>query len=95
MMQRVPKPWPSAKDLTELLDKAGSSFAFSATLIQFVGGDSMPHKTLQQLLESGADGLDPLYKQVLSSTSGDTHCTRMNVKVRKTRNKDQVPQEKP
>jgi len=69
MMQRVPKPWPSANDLTELLDKAGSSFAFAATLIQFVGGDSMPHKALQQLLESGADGLDPLYKQVLSSAS--------------------------
>ena len=69
MMQRVPKPWPSAKDLTKLLDKAGSSFAFAMTLIQYVGGDSMPHKALQRLLESGADGLDPLYKQVLSSTS--------------------------
>ena len=30
----------------------------------------MPHKALQQLLESGADGLDSLYKQVLSSASG-------------------------
>ena len=70
MMRRIPKPWPSAKDLTELLDKAGSSFAFAMTLIQFVGGHSMPHKALQQLLESGADGLDPLYKQVLSSASG-------------------------
>ena len=69
MMLRIPKPWPSTRDLTELLDKAGSSFAFAATLIQFVGGHSMPHKGLQQLLESGADGLDPLYKQVLSSTS--------------------------
>ena len=69
MMQRIPKPWPSAEDLTELLDKAGSSFAFAMTLIQFVGGDSMPHKALQQLLESGADGLDPLYKQVLCSAS--------------------------
>ena len=69
MMQRIPKPWPSAKDLTELLDKAGSSFAFAATLIQFVRRDSMPHRALQQLLESGVDGLDPLYKQVLSSAS--------------------------
>jgi hypothetical protein len=69
MMQRVQKPWPSAKDLTEVLNKAGSSFAFAMTLIQFVGGDSMPHKALQQLLESGADGLDPLYIQVLSSAS--------------------------
>ena len=69
MMQRIPKPWPSAKDLTELLDKAGSSFAFAATLLQFVGGDSMPNKALQQLLESGADSLDLLYKQVLSSAA--------------------------
>jgi hypothetical protein len=69
MMQRIPKPWPSAEDLTELLNRAGSSFAFAATLIQFVGGDSMPQKALQLLLESGANGLDPLYKQVLSSAS--------------------------
>ena len=70
MMQRIPKPWPLAKDFTELLDKAGSSFAFAMTFIQFIGGNSMPHKALQQLLESGADDLDPLYKQVLSSASG-------------------------
>jgi hypothetical protein len=70
MMQRIPKPWPSAKDLAELLDKAGSSFAFAMTLIQYVGGYSRPHKALQQLLELGADGLDPIYKQVLSSASG-------------------------
>jgi hypothetical protein len=69
MMQRVPKPWPSAKDLTKLLDKTGSSFAFAATLIQSVGGNFLPHKALQQLLESEVDGLDPLYKQVLSSAS--------------------------
>ena len=70
MMQRIPKPWPSVKDLSELLNKAGGSFAFAVTLIQFVGGNSMPHKALQHLLESGADGLDSLYKQVLSHTSG-------------------------
>jgi len=70
MMLQISKPWPSAKDLTKLLDMAGSSFAFAVTLIQFVGGDSMPHKALQQLLESGANGLDSLYKQVLSTASG-------------------------
>ena len=51
LMQRIRKPWPSVKDLTELLDKAGSSFAFAMTLIQFVGGSSRPHKALQQLLD--------------------------------------------
>ena len=34
IMQRIPKPWPSAEDFTALLGKAGSSFAFATTLIQ-------------------------------------------------------------
>ena len=67
IMQRILKPWPSAEDLTTLLDKAGSSFAFAITLIQCVSGDRMPHKALQKLLASGVNGLDSLYEQVLSS----------------------------
>ena len=70
VMQRILKPWPSTKDLSVLLNKAGSSFAFATTLIQFVGQYPMPHKSLQKLLESGVNGLDPLYEQVLSSASG-------------------------
>ena len=69
IMQRILKPWPSAGDLTALLDKSGSSFAFATTLIQCVGGDRMPHKALEKLLTSGANGLDLLYEQVLSSAS--------------------------
>jgi hypothetical protein len=69
IMQRIPKPWPSAQDLTALLDKAGSSFAFATTLIQYVGGDRLPHKAMQKLLTSGVNGLDSLYEQVLSSAS--------------------------
>ena len=69
MMQRISKPWPSTKDLAVLLDKAGSSFAFATALIQFVGGYPMLHKALQKLLESGVNGLDSLYEQVLSSAS--------------------------
>jgi hypothetical protein len=69
IMQRIPKPWPSARDLTALLDKCGSSFVFATTLIQCVGGDRMPHKGLEKLLASGANGLDSLYEQILSSAS--------------------------
>ena len=58
IMQRIRKPWPSVKDLTELLDKAGSSFAFDTTLIQCVGKDQMPHKALQKILASRVNGLD-------------------------------------
>ena len=69
IMQRIPKPWPSAEDLTALLDKAGSSFAFATTLIQCVGGDLMPYRALQKLLAFEGNGLDSLYEQVLSSAS--------------------------
>ena len=69
IMQRISKPWPSAQDLTTLLDMAGSSFAFATTLIQCVGGDPMPHMALQRLLASEVNGLDSLYEQVLSSGS--------------------------
>ena len=69
IMQRIPKPWPSPENLTALLNKAGSSFAFATTLIQCVGGDLMPHRALQKLLASEVKGLDTLYEQVLSSAS--------------------------
>ena len=69
IMQRILKPWPSARDLTALLDKAGGSFAFAATLIQCVGGDFMPHRALQRLLASRVNGLDSLYEQILSCAS--------------------------
>jgi len=69
IMQRIPKPWPSAGDLTVLLDQSGSSFAFATTLIQCVGGDPMPHRALQKLLALRVNGLDLLYEQVLSSVS--------------------------
>ena len=69
IMQRILKPWPSAGDLIALLNKSGSSFAFATTLIQYVGGDRMPHKALERLLASEANGLDSLYEQVLSAAS--------------------------
>ena len=69
VMQNIPKPWPSAGDLTALLCKAGRSFAFATALIQCVGRDHMPHKALQKLLASEVNGLDSLYKQVLSAAS--------------------------
>ncbi|KIK02793.1 hypothetical protein K443DRAFT_5823 [Laccaria amethystina LaAM-08-1] len=69
IMRRIPQPWPSSQALSVLLDKAGSSFMFAATLVRLVGEDSMPSKVLQEVLDSGSNGLDPLYKQVLSSAS--------------------------
>ena len=69
IMRRIPKPWPLDGDLKVLLDKAGSSFAFATTLIQYVGGAHKPHEALQKLLASKVNGLDSLYETVLSSAS--------------------------
>ena len=69
IMRRKPKPWLSAGDLTTLLNKAGSSFAFATTLLQWIGGEHMPDRALQNLLASRVNGLDSLYEQVLSSVS--------------------------
>ena len=67
IMQNIPRPWPSSQALSVLLDKAGSSFMFAATLVRLVREDPRPYKVMQQVLDSGSNGLDPLYKQVLSS----------------------------
>ena len=69
IMRRIPRPWPSSRALSVLLDKAGSSFMFAATLVRLVREDSMPYKVLQKVLDSESNGLDPLYEQVLSSAS--------------------------
>jgi len=69
IMRRIPQPWPSSQALSVLLDKAGSSFMFAATLVRLVGEDPMPYKVLQDVLDSESNGLDPLYKQVLSFAS--------------------------
>ena len=69
IMRRIPQPWPSSEALSVLLDKAGSSFMFAATLVRLVREAPMPYKVLQEVLDSGSNGLDPLYKQVLSSAS--------------------------
>ncbi|KIJ92347.1 hypothetical protein K443DRAFT_40016, partial [Laccaria amethystina LaAM-08-1] len=69
IMWRIPQPWPSSQALSVLLDMAGSSFMFAATMVRLVGEDPMPYKVLRDVLASGSNGLDPLYKQVLSSAS--------------------------
>ena len=60
IMWRIPQPWPSSQALSVLLDKAGSSFMFAATLVRLVREHPMPYKILQEVLDSESNGLDPL-----------------------------------
>jgi hypothetical protein len=56
IMRRIPQPWPSSRALSVLLNKAGSSFMFAATLVRLVGEDPMPYKVLQEVLNSRSNG---------------------------------------
>jgi NACHT domain len=70
-------PWPSQRDLDELVTKSMGSFIFAFTLANFVDdGSDLPHRKLQTALHSHS-GLDPLYTQVLESASRGHHFTRV------------------
>jgi hypothetical protein len=77
LMGNISLPWPSQRDLDELVEKSSGSFIFAFTLVNFVNdGSDLPHLKLQVALRSYS-GLDPLYTQVLQSASHSHHFTRV------------------
>jgi hypothetical protein len=77
LIGNISLPWPSQRDLDELVEKSAGSFIFAFTLINFVNdGSDLPHRKLQAALQSHS-GLDPLYTQVLQSASHSHHFTRV------------------
>ena len=77
LIGNISLPWPSERDLEELVEKSSGSFIFAFTLINFVNdGSDLPHRKLQTALQSHS-GLDPLYAQVLESASHSHHFTRV------------------
>ena len=76
-MRYISPPWPSPRDLEELVEKSSGSFIFAFTLVNFVNdGSDLPHRKLQVALQGHA-GLDPLYVQVLQSASHSHHFARV------------------
>jgi hypothetical protein len=77
LIGNISLPWPSQRDLNELVEKSSGSFIFAFTLINFVNDESdLPHRKLQTALQSHS-GLDPLYTQVLESASHSHHFTHV------------------
>ena len=77
LIGNISLPWPSERDLDELVEKSSGSFIFAFTLIHFVNdGSDLPHRKLQTALQSHS-GLDPLYTQVLDSALYSHHFTRV------------------
>jgi hypothetical protein len=77
LMGYVPQPWPSNRVLNQLVEKSSGSFIFALTLVDFVNdGSDLPHHKLQTALGSHA-GLDPLYRQIFSTTPCSPHFDRV------------------
>ena len=77
-MKHIPRPWPSPSDFQDLVRKCEGSFLFATTLINFIASSDgrFPHQKMEAALRM-ANGLDPLYAQVISSASRDHNFERV------------------
>jgi hypothetical protein len=72
-LRGVPRPWPSPVVLKELVDKSEGLFIYVSTLVKYVGeGPGLPNEKLEAVRKIHP-GIDPLYKQVLSTVLQDTN----------------------
>ena len=66
-MKSVEKPWPSASELTALVEKSEGLFVYASTVLKFVGdldsGEGVPATRLKRAMVRH-DGLDGIYHQV-------------------------------
>jgi hypothetical protein len=86
-IEPLPEGWPSSIDLDQLVRNSEGSFIWASTIVKFVD-DGLPHEKLRSALNAHA-GLDPLYHKCLgyvsdtlyrnwlSSSSGNDNCRRI------------------
>ena len=73
VMQNVPRPWPTAKDLEVLVDQSEGLFIYVSTLVKFVAdGNGLPQQKLQKVMQVHK-GVDPLYDQILCKAQECCH----------------------
>lgn len=67
LMQNVPRPWPSWRELDALVEHSEGLFIYVSTLVKFVADKrGLPQERLQAAMTTHR-GVDPLYHQVLSA----------------------------
>jgi len=89
LLVKVPLPWPSEEDLTELVERAGKLFIWAAMAVRFVGDHRGrgPTSRLETLLRKRVSPgsisrnpykeLDSLYRDVLSQAVEDLESVSM------------------
>ena len=72
LMENIPLPWPSPRDLDEIVGKVNGSFIFASTLTKYIGEGREPLQRLKLIVEKH-DGVDGMYTEIIKQFWEDGH----------------------
>ena len=72
LMKNIRLPWPSSRDLDEIVGKVNGSFIFASTLTKYIGEGREPPQRLKLIVETH-DGVDGMYKEIIQQFWEDEH----------------------
>ena len=64
LMENIPLPWPSPRDLDEIVGKVNGSFIFASTLTKYIGEGREPPQRLKDIVETH-NGVDGVYTEII------------------------------
>ena len=72
LMENIPLPWPSPRDLDEIVGKVDGSFIFASTLAKYIGEGREPPQRLKLIVEMH-NGVDDMYTEIIQQFWEDGH----------------------
>ena len=72
LMENIRLPWPSPRDLDQIVRKVNGSFIFASTLTNYVGGGREPPQRLKLIVETH-NGVDGMYTEIIQQFWEDEH----------------------
>ena len=72
LMENIPLPWPSPRDLDEIVRKVNGSFIFASTLAKYIGEGREPPQRLKLIVETH-NGVDGMYTEIIQQFWEDEH----------------------
>ena len=74
LMGNIRLPWPSSRDLDEIVGKVNGSFIFASTLTKYIGEGREPPQRLKLIVETH-NGVDGMYTEIIQQFWDDEHFT--------------------
>ena len=72
LMENILLPWPSPRDLDEIVGKVNGSFIFASTLAKYIGEGREPPQRLKLIVETH-NGVDGMYTEIIQQFWEDEH----------------------